>query len=172
MKKIIITSTFILSSFSFAGKSAPYRSIAQSSPSSAPSESSITPMLGLNRSQFVLGLDYEKVISSHVGFGGYFTFAPEKKDASIPQIIALGVNTKIHVGVDKWDLYVRPGFGLSFASLDSTSKTCLSPIMGLGAQYQLNDKTLLGVERLSIFNWSEKLLGSYEALVATVRIKF
>lgn len=128
-------------------------------------------MLGLNRSQFVLGLDYEKAISSHVGFGGYFTFTPEKKEASIAQIIALGINTKIHVSVDKWDLYVRPGFGLAIP-FDNISKTFLSPIMGLGAQYQLNDKTLLGVERLSIFNWSEKLVGSYEAFVATVRIKF
>lgn len=172
MKKIILTCSFVISSFSFAGKSASYRSIAQSSPLSSPPESSITPLLGLNQSQFVLGLDYERAYSSHVGVGGYFAFALEKKEANLPQVISFGVDAKVHVGVDKWDIYVRPGFGLAFASLDSESKTYLAPIMGLGAQYALSDKTLLGVERLTIFNWSEKSLGSVEAFVATVRVKF
>ena len=160
MKKIIFTGTFLLSYFSFAANSI------------SSVESSITPMLGFNQGQFVLGLDYEKAVSSHVGFGGYFVFTSEKKEAILPQLIALGVDAKVHVGVDKWDLYVRPGFGLAFASLDSFSKTYLAPIMGLGVQYALSEKTLLGVEHLSVFNWSEKTDLSAEALVATVRIKF
>jgi hypothetical protein len=174
MKKIILTGTFLLSSFSFAAKSQS-RSLAQSSSSSASGssvESSITPMLGFNQGQIVLGLDHEIAVSSHVGFGGYFAFALEKKEAGLPQLIALGVDAKVHVGVDKWDLYVRPGFGLAFASVDSFNKTYIAPIMGLGVQYALSEKTLFGVERLSVFNWSQKTDLSVETLVATVRIKF
>ena len=160
MRKFILSCGLLLSSFSFAAK--PTSSV----------ESSLTPMLGFNQGQFVLGLDYERALSAHVGFGGYFAFTAEKKEALLPQIIALGMDAKVHVGVEKWDLYVRPGFGLAFASLDTISKTYLAPILGIGVQYVLSEKTSLGVENLNVFNWTEKTDFSSEALVATVRIKF
>ena len=47
----------------------------------AANSTSVSPMLGFNQSQLVLGLDYEKALNAHVGFGGYFTFTPEKKDS-------------------------------------------------------------------------------------------
>jgi hypothetical protein len=79
---------------------------------------------------------------------------------------------KAHVSVEKLDIYVRPGFGLAFASLDDLSKSFLAPIFGVGVQYALSDKTLLGVEKLTVFNWSEKNDFSSESFVGTVRFKF
>jgi hypothetical protein len=35
-----------------------------------------------------------------------------------PQLIALGVDVKAHINLEKLDFYIRPGFGLAFASLD------------------------------------------------------
>ena len=129
-------------------------------------------MLGFNQGQFVLGLDYEKALNTHVGFGGYFAFSAEKKEADLSQMIALGVDVKVHIGVEKWDVYVRPGFGLAFASPDNESKTYLAPVLGLGVQYAVSDKTMLGIEKVTFFNWTEATDFSAEAFLATVRIKF
>jgi len=159
MKKIIFA-LVLSSSLSFAGTL------------DAANSASISPMLGFNQGQLVMGLDYEKALNAHVGFGGYFTFTPEKKDLDYPQLIALGVDVKAHMSVEKLDVYVRPGFGLAFASLDDLSKSFLAPIFGIGLQYALSDKTLLGVEKLTVFNWSEKIDFSSESFVATARFKF
>jgi hypothetical protein len=164
MNKKFLLGAFVLASFSYVGKVA-------AAPSSSV-ESSITPMLGFNQGQFVLGLDYEKALNPHVGFGGYFAFSPEKKEADMSQMIALGVDVKVHAGFEKWDVYIRPGFGLAFASLDSESKTYLAPVIGLGVQYAVSEKTLIGIEKLTFFNWTEATDLSAEALVATVRVKF
>lgn len=75
MRKFILSCGLLLSSFSFAAK--PTSSV----------ESSITPMLGFNQGQFVLGLDYERALSAHVGFGGYFAFTAEKKKRYYPKLL-------------------------------------------------------------------------------------
>lgn len=136
-------------------------------------EHAITPALGFDRGQIVLTADYEYKILENYGIGGAFYFTPDDDENAYPQIIGLGFQGKVHLPTGDLDAYLRPG--ISIAKVDTKTKdyTIIAPFFGIGAVFPINESIGVGMEYLSIVNWSEDdLFNSKHNFVGNFQFKF
>ena len=146
MKKIILITSMLVASMSFAQRS---------------SGNELNLNLGFTAGAANLGAAYEMNKNEFLSWGGYFFMQSEKDDAGVYQTMALGALMKVHL-IQKNDVnaYIAPGFGLTIINdfVDATTgkkddKTVFGPSMRIGAQYHLNSTTKLGIERILFTNW-------------------
>ncbi len=142
MKKIILVASMLVASMSFAQRS---------------SGSELNLNLGFTAGAANLGVAYEMNKSDLMSWGGYF-FTQSEKDNTVEQVTALGALMKIHlVPRGEFDAYIAPGFGIAMMSdvgpANDDDKTVFGPSMRIGAQYNLNSTTKLGIERILFTNW-------------------
>lgn len=119
----------------------------------------VQPALGFNRGQIVINADYEYRVTEHFGFGGNFYFTPDDDSSGYAEIIGIHAQAKVHVPVGDLDFFLRPGMGIAkieykLGGVDEDS-TLISPLFGMGIMYRVADNIALGIEYLTLFNWTE-----------------
>lgn len=133
--------------------------------------------LGFNRGALAIGGSYESG-AGDANWGGYLYHQTEKKDSGtvvVTQVTTFGAMLNMHVfKKTNVDVYVAPGFGLIMAEdAAGDSKTAFGPSMKIGAQYALNNKMRLGIERFLVTNWFDTdLSGSAEFTSAVMSFDF
>ncbi len=144
MKKIILVASMIFASMSFAQRG---------------SGNELNLNLGFTAGAANLGAAYEMNKSDVLSWGGYFFMQSEKDDANVYQTMAFGALMKAHL-VQRGDVdaYIAPGFGITMINdyptgRNEDDKTVFGPSMRIGAQYNLNSTTKLGIERILFTNW-------------------
>lgn len=131
-------------------------------------------IFGFNSGAVNFGAAYEHELDRGLGVGGYFYFASDEKDLTIPEVVSFGANTKLHLRAlsDKVDVYVAPGFGIhmvDFKEASNVDETVFGPTMAIGALFQVTKKVAVGLENLRIYNWfSDEVGGPLNYMNATL----
>jgi opacity protein-like surface antigen len=139
---------------------------------------SVQPALGFNQGQFVLSVDYEHRVTEHFGFGGSFYYTPDDSSSGYAEIVGIHAQSKIHAPLGDIDFYARPGFGLAKLEYKTSAgkdedSTVLSPLFGLGVVYRIADNVGIGVEYLTLFNWTDDdYAGSKSDFLISSQIRF
>ncbi len=145
MKTILVLASLLLSSLAFAQRAG---------------GNEMNFNLGFASGAVALGASYEHNYENY-GLGGYVYIQTKKDKASVYQTTTFGGDFKVHlVPHTRFDAYIAPGFGIAMLSDYPVSgktddKTIIGPSMKIGAQYRLNNRMKIGVERLLITNWFE-----------------
>lgn len=144
--------------------------------SSSMNGTSVTGYLGFGQGALNIGGDFEAVMSSDAGIGGYFMLLTdaENNGATIrPQVIAFGAQAKVHYRPGSWDFYGTPGFGIAMVDDNNDDETTFGPSMRIGVMYALTPALSVGLEHATFFNWfSDELAENLETSNAAFRFTF
>lgn len=180
MKRNKLTTTFLTATLSLALNSAHAESLGsyeRSLASETEYSHAIQPALGFNRGQLVVNADYEYRVSEHFGFGGNLYYTPDDNSSNYAEIIGVHAQAKIHAPLGDLDFYAKPGLGVAkvetrIAGVDEDS-TLLSPLFGIGVMYRIGDNFGIGVEHLTLFNWTDDdFFGTKDDFLLAAQIRF
>lgn len=140
-------------------------------------QNTATAYLGFGSGAVNVGGDFEAIMSSDAGVGGYFMFLSEAENdfnATVrPEVIAFGANAKVHYRPSSWDLYAAPGFGIAMVEANNDDETTFGPSMRIGVLYAFSPGFSVGLEHVTLFNWfSDKAGSDIETANAAFRINF
>lgn len=162
MKSLILIAASIFAVSAFAQKkmgTAPTMTM-----SSGYSNAELIGSLGFINSAANLGVQYNKLSNSDLGFGGYFFLQTSKENNNVKvvyQTMAFGGQMKASlVRSSGYEAYLTPGFGLSMIKdypdgANKTDLTAIGPSLRIGVLKAISPTMKLGLERLELWNWLE-----------------
>ncbi len=126
--------------------------------------STVRGLVGFNRGELDLGLDYERRMGT-MGFGGFALMSGEN-DHTTPQKpgqLVVGINTPVHLIVHSpFDVYLAPG--IAYIKNDDVkavglqpavdSESSFGPSMRVGMLYAVNETWAVGLDFIRATNWS------------------
>lgn len=128
--------------------------------------STLRGLIGLNRGELDLGLDYERRMGV-MGLGGFFLLSGENDKATPqkPAQLVVGVNAPLHL-IDRspFDVYLAPG--ITYVKNDDVDavganpaqegEDSFGPSMRVGMIYTINETWGVGFDFIRATNWSNE----------------
>lgn len=132
---------------------------------------SVYGMLGFRSGAASFGAQFEHRLKASHGVAGYVLLASKDDKLGLPGVTSFGGVVPVHFGVNRWDLYVAPGFGyhmIKFATAtpQPSDQNALGPLMKLGVFYRFTRQIAFGFELMQAYNWlnSDTSVGSSGSL--------
>jgi hypothetical protein len=118
----------------------------------------ISAKLSVAGGGLAFGFDYEHLMQTNLGVGGYFHYYAKDDSSTHPEegAIAFGTQATAHYTAGPWDAYLAPGFGfVNVMKVAANTKDVFTagPKMAFGLLYVFNSQFAVGMEENAYYGW-------------------